>query len=138
MAVYLQGLLEDDEKTEGKMKQFEKLILEKLYVTEQMTLCSNYLVGRSFADIMPRIADELSIRLTISVAAHEIEKTPSSWWQHFKLECMPRWFVRRWPVKYIKTHIVVRCDPGRFKDIGGLSAVEIIGMRPMCFEEEIE
>lgn len=26
--------------------------------------------------------------------------TPSSWWQHFKRDCMPEWFKKRWPVKY--------------------------------------
>jgi hypothetical protein len=27
-----------------------------------------------------------------------IKGTPRSWWQHFKRDCMPQWFVKRFPV----------------------------------------
>lgn len=32
---------------------------------------------------------------------HEIS-VPLTWWQHFKRDKMPKWFVDRWPVKYQK------------------------------------
>lgn len=36
--------------------------------------------------------------------AHFRYKVPSSWWQHFKLEKAPKWFVGRYPVKYDTKH----------------------------------
>ena len=26
----------------------------------------------------------------------------SSWWQQFKSECMPKWFIKRYPIKFKK------------------------------------
>ena len=30
---------------------------------------------------------------------------PASWWDHFKRDCMPEWFIERYPVKMIRSTV---------------------------------
>lgn len=34
-------------------------------------------------------------------------KQPATWWQHWKQDCAPQWFRKRWPVRYSTEKIVV-------------------------------
>lgn len=35
-------------------------------------------------------------------------ETPSSWWQMLKKEHFPKWFLKRYPVKYTKTELTIK------------------------------
>ncbi len=76
------------------------------------------LIKRSFQSVMA--ISQLEIQYAVNIEAHYDVMTrnlltrlnayvwaehlgqmnfPSSWWQHFKRDKMPKWFVKRWPVK---------------------------------------
>jgi len=55
--------------------------------------------------------DAIACELRVEVLKHTVCVTPASWWHHFKQDCMPKWFVKKWPVKYIEKEVVIRCDP---------------------------
>jgi len=64
-----------------------------------------------YEDLLTR---ELCISLEAKIAAgvigeqeaivkhrfNAVFRSPRSWWQHFKLECFPKWLQRRFPVLY--------------------------------------
>ena len=55
--------------------------------------------------------DSLAYDLCLTVLRDTVALTPSSWWQHFKKDCLPKWALRRWPVTYIEREVVVKVDP---------------------------
>ena len=62
-------------------------------------------------ELADTFVDEMAFELSCYVLKQTVSVTPSSWWQHFKKDCMPKWFVKRWPVKFIEYEVVIRCDP---------------------------
>jgi hypothetical protein len=91
----------------------EMVTLEKMHFAVRTHL-SKYLVTNIRFSEVPPTGDELVYQLTAAVATRTVEKTPASWWQHFKQDCFPKWALKRWPVRYVKTEVVVRFDPDKF------------------------
>ena len=58
------------------------------------------------------VGDHFSFQLTRYFATYDARKfevnIPTSWWQHFKQDCMPAWFMRLFPVKYDQRKFDVR------------------------------
>lgn len=101
-----------------------ELVLDKLRVVSEAKLSKHIIGEESFNQIFSNTIDQMILQLCIHVASKEIEITPSSWWQHFKKDCMPKWFIRRYPIKYNKTKVVVNCDPHRFYGLGNRHVVQ--------------
>lgn len=58
------------------------------------------------------ISHESMVReLKTRVLKDSYEEIPASWWQHFKRDCLPAWFVKRWPVKYVTVTLVLCFKP---------------------------
>jgi hypothetical protein len=90
----------------GEAKQ---IVLTKMRVAAMQhapgALVRDSLVADTFYDHM---FDQLGFRLMAfvlgeQVGAHEHTVTferPLTWWQHFKMSCMPEWFKRAFPVQF--------------------------------------
>lgn len=67
-------------------------------------------------DVMQHVADGLVVRLRAEVLGETVRRNehvvrtwhPASWWQHWKQEHAPKWWLRRWPVRQVPTETVVR------------------------------
>jgi hypothetical protein len=55
-----------------------------------------------------KTCDELAVQLATRVLTQHLEdkqttvtfSPPATWWQHWKQDHAPRWFTRRWPIRY--------------------------------------
>ncbi len=78
--------------------------IERLF--EQVELCG----ANGELEYLPELADRAgsTIRVIYRIATAEdcIGKYPANWKESVKLRFAPRWFKRRWPVKY--THVIAR------------------------------
>jgi len=69
-------------------------------------------MGRSVEILKPEIQGmsivkfELPVELDLKTSS----VVPSSWWQYFKRDCFPKWYLKRWPAK-----MVVKSDVARQK-----------------------
>jgi hypothetical protein len=61
-------------------------------------------IGVATIQMIKRIATEQLEEVTVTAVARV--KVPTSWWQHFKQDKMPAWFVKKFPVKYTVTEQV--------------------------------
>jgi hypothetical protein len=88
--------------------------------TDQLTLLKEKIVslmhvnGIFFDDVtyIESIANMVALRFSAHMWAYKHEplevKYPATWWDAFKKQYAPNWFVNHYPVKYNKHLIVVR------------------------------
>lgn len=91
--------------------QLRRIVLEKLRISiEQAISLRDMNFARNHAEMSAQIDDfarALIIRLATYLLAgpEEVrvdveEKWPADWWQAFRERWAPRWWLRRWPVRY--------------------------------------
>lgn len=98
----------------------QKIVLEQIQFAARNHLDGHALHHLQIDEIPMYMADAICHQLSIWMMAEDLSpkprrlnffrpmdfkfllktSTPSSWWQHFKRDCMPEWFKKRWPVKY--------------------------------------
>ncbi len=104
-----------DELTTWKKEQVFLSALQ-LGLQEMLTpaLLSGIRVNASIDDVTGYITYQLRALLWgEKVKWNEVRRQvhcPENWWQHFKLECLPEWFKRKWPVRYAVAELVVERD----------------------------
>jgi hypothetical protein len=63
----------------------------------------NALPANSELKVLTDEVDYLTLRLSAEVAGKRLSSVqwPEDWWQAVKLRFAPRWFLKRWPVKFV-------------------------------------
>ncbi len=88
------------------------ILLEKVQVACSQRLTKDFLMEAKLDTYYDEIVEVMEMRLKAYIWATP-EKSfehsnPATAWQHFKLEYFPRWLLKKFPVKLIKTVYSVR------------------------------
>ena len=92
------------------MFETHKLTRKHIGAEERIAPCILKYGKSETEEVVGNIHERLRLRLTAFVWAENLQKTeetvsievPADWWQHWKQDCAPAWFVKRWPVKMRK------------------------------------
>ena len=96
--------------------KYEEVLLEKLRVAS-MTAVNRLMLEDFSVDVMADIlTDQLAVRLEKEVLGETLGRQtytitqyhPRSWWQMFKDEHMPSWFIRKFPIKLTPHETTIR------------------------------
>lgn len=86
----------------------EKIEVEKIRIMVQRKLSKYELAGLHFMEV-GKFVDQLTDSVVLNFHAFclgesqkpiKLKPYPKSWWQMFKRDVMPKWFIRLWPVEF--------------------------------------
>lgn len=94
----------------------EKTTLERIQVMVQKKVdhhCIYGLRGMEVGAFMDHLTGDVAFQFRAFVYGElqkpiELAEQPTSWWQMFKRDVMPRWFIRKFPVRSSKKIIDVK------------------------------
>lgn len=131
----------------------EVILMEKLKISVSIALGRSMLdemqLSSSFDCIIGAFVNKLQTYVTASKLADDkyscyfYHKEYTSWWQHFKQDVMPKWFVRKFPVKtktikskrtvkftryatYPMSNVILKKDNDLFYKFGGVEVIKDI------------
>lgn len=101
---------EDDPIPRLDEKQFSKVLLSRLRQVAKMSLGDHAIDKMDLRVLRDDMTDSILFALRTEVMTERLsdrEKTiifeyPATWWEHLKKEMAPRWFLKRYPVKFSK------------------------------------
>lgn len=96
-----------------KTQQFQQIVLDRIRFHLQQMVSDCQLNSLRDAEVYARVdqwAKALVFGLEVAVPGrivsqeeavdHFQSKAPADWWQSFRERWLPRWWLKRWPVKY--------------------------------------
>lgn len=90
---------------EGRLQQFKVIAYTR--ISEKLKEKFAQMPQIEFSEYVAFTADELAIRIIQSVwgeyVGDLVVMTPSNWWERLKKDHAPRWFLKRFPVRYDTT-----------------------------------
>lgn len=93
----------------------EQVLMERIKVSVADILGPEIAASLSLDRADKMLEETLIAKLTAKVLAREVIRDtrtyyvdhPATWWQHLKHTVAPKWYKRRWPVKFDRTEIAV-------------------------------
>lgn len=91
----------------------QRVVLVKEKVASNLDVPNELFHGMELDALASYITDTTLFRLKAYVYRNKHVESithlePQTWWDHFKLEVMPKWFTSRFPVKYKETKWDIR------------------------------
>lgn len=78
----------------------ETINLERLKVACRQVVAAEYAVHLDYDHFARGIVAQIERTVWSKKIGHEDIRYPADWWEAVKERWAPRWFLRRWPVRY--------------------------------------